>query len=116
MNIYNGYNKKPSLLLRNSIVYCKTGKKTAGGGNRKLYNEMLKENKRGAYVNKIFPHIYTMKVSYNVISSTNQKKPMLQHKHTLKKPKEWDNYVQYDRLKVYNILSRYKQIIETNFL
>jgi hypothetical protein len=116
MNIYNGNNKKPSLLLRNLIAYSKTGKKNAGGGNRKLYNEMLKENKRGTYANKMFPHIYTMKVSYNVISSTNQKTPFLQHKHTLKKPKEWDGYAQYDKAKVYNIIREYQKTIETNFL
>jgi hypothetical protein len=116
MNIYNGINKKPSLLLRNLITYSKTGKKSSGGGNRKMYNEMLKENKRGTYANKMFPHIYTMKVSYNVISSTNQKIPFLQHKHTLKKPKDWDGYVRYDKSAIYKIIREYQKIIETNFL
>lgn len=90
MSIYNGENKKPSAVIRNLLYYGKTGKKTAQDGNRKIYNLMLKDNKRGEYASKMYPHIYSRKVSYMVKSSTYQKEPFLQHKHTLKKPKQWD--------------------------
>lgn len=90
MSIYNGENNKPSGVIRNAILYGKTSKKTAKDGNRKMYNELLKENKRGEYATKMWPNIYSRKVSYNVKSSTIQKEPMLQHKHTLKKPVKWD--------------------------
>jgi hypothetical protein len=116
MNIYNGINKKPSVLLRNFISYGKTGKKSQGGGNRKLYNDLLKENKRGTYVNSLYPNIYTMKVGYNIKSSFAQKEPFLQHKHTLRKPKEWDNYMQYDKEKVNMLIKDFKDLIETNYL
>ena len=65
-------------------------------GNRKLYNAMLKENKRGEYAEKMYPNIYTRKVSYLVKSSTAQKDPFLQHKHQLKKPKNWDKELEFD--------------------
>lgn len=90
MSIYNGNNNKPSAVIRNAFLYGKTGKKTKQDGNRKIYNDMLKENKRGEYAQKMYPDIYTRKVSYMVKSSTIQKEPMLQHKHLLKKPKSWD--------------------------
>lgn len=90
MSIYNGENHKPSAIIRNVFFYGKTGKKTTNDGNRKIYNEMLKENKRGEYAARMYPHIYSRKVSYNVKSSTTQKDPFLQHKHKLKKPKQWD--------------------------
>ena len=101
MSIYNGINKKPSCIIRNALLYGKTGKKTSMDGNRKIYNAMLKENKRGEYAESMYPNIYTRKVSYMVKSSTIQKEPFLQHKHKLKKPKEWDNYLQIDN-KVYD--------------
>ena len=56
---------------------------------------MLKENKRGEYAFKMYPELYTRKVSYMVKSSTIQKEPMLQHKHQLKKPKSWDLELKY---------------------
>ena len=105
MSIYNGINKKPSCVIRNALLYGKTGKKTSMDGNRKLYNAMLKENKRGEYAESIYPHIYTRKVSYMVKSSTFQKEPFLQHKHKLKKPKEWDNCLQIDS-EVYNEIKK----------
>jgi hypothetical protein len=89
MSIYNGINKKPSCILRNCFSYGKTGKKKSMDGNRKLYQSMLKENKRGEYAEKTYPEIYSRKVSYMVKSSTYQKEPFLQHKHTLKKPSSW---------------------------
>lgn len=97
MSIYNGEQRKPSSVIRNSLLYGKTGKKTSGGGNRKMYQEMLKGNKRGEYAAKMWPHIYSRKVSYKVISSTRQKEPMLQHKHRLIKPKAWDSHLTYDK-------------------
>lgn len=105
MSIYNGINKKPSCIIRNALLYSKTGKKTSMDGNRKIYNAMLKENKRGEYAENMYPHIYTRKVSYMVKSSTFQKEPFLQHKHKLKKPKEWDTYLQIDN-KVYNEIKK----------
>ena len=57
---------------------------------------MLKENKRGEYAEKMHPNIYTRKVSYMVKSSTMQKEPFLQHKHQLKKPKNWDKELYFD--------------------
>jgi len=105
MSIYNGINKKPSCIIRNALLYGKTGKKTSMDGNRKIYNAMLKENKRGEYAESMYPHIYTRKVSYMVKSSTIQKEPFLQHKHKLKKPKEWDAYLQVDD-KVYNEIKK----------
>lgn len=96
MSIYNGENKKPSGVIRNAIFYGKTGKKTSLDGNRKIYQAMLKENKRGEYAEKMYPHIYTRKVSYMVKSSSIQKEPMLQHKHKLKKPDTWDKYLKVD--------------------
>lgn len=97
MSIYNGTHSKPSCVMRNSLYYGKTGKKTALDGNRKIYQAMLKENKRGEYAAKMYPHIYSRKVSYMVKSSTKQIEPMLQHKHRLKKPKEWDLQLQYEQ-------------------
>jgi hypothetical protein len=96
MSIYNGENHKPSGVIRNALFYGKTGKKTSKDGNRKIYNEMLKENKRGEYCESKYPHIYTRKVSYMVKSSSIQKEPMLQHKHLLKKPKIWDSELKVD--------------------
>jgi hypothetical protein len=96
MSIYNGLNGKPSCVIRNGLLYGKTGKKTSMDGNRKIYNAMLKENKRGEYAELTYPHIYTRKVSYMVKSTTAQKEPFLQHKHRLKKPKEWDESLQVD--------------------
>lgn len=95
MSIYNGINHKPSAVIRNAFYYGKTGKKKSKDGNRKIYNAMLKENKRGEYAFKMYPEIYTRKVSYMVKSSTIQKEPMLQHKHQLKKPKSWDLELKY---------------------
>lgn len=97
MSIYNGENKKPSCVIRNAIFYGKTGKKSSIDGNRKIYQAMLKENKRGEYAQKMYPTIYSRKVSYMTKSSTNQKEPFLQHKHTLKKPKSWDSYLDIDK-------------------
>ena len=96
MSIYNGENNKPSSVIRNALLYGKTGKKTSMDGNRKIYNAMLKENKRGEYAEKMYPDIYTRKVSYLVKSSTVQKDPFLQHKHQLKKPKNWDKELEFD--------------------
>lgn len=110
MSIYNGENKKPSSVIRNALLYGKTGKKTAKDGNRKMYNELLKENKRGEYAEKMWPHIYSKKVSYMVKSSTRQKEPMLQHKHTLKKPKQWDKELIVDT-KLINAINNTVQII-----
>lgn len=90
MSIYNGNNNKPSCVIRNAFYYGKTGKKSSMDGNRKIYQSMLKENKRGEYAEKMYPNIYKRRVSYMVKSSTNQKEPFLQHKHTLTKPKKWD--------------------------
>lgn len=109
MSIYNGMNKKPSCIIRNALLYGKTGKKSDKGGNRKIYNAMLKENKRGEYCEKMYPHIYSRKVSYMVKSSTIQKDAFLQHKHTLKKPKEWDDYLKVDKkvfVEIRNVLNR----------
>jgi hypothetical protein len=116
MNIYNGYQNKPSVLIRNLFSYSKSGKKSKGGGNRKLYNDLLKENKRGIYTHNKYPHIYTMKVSYNVKSSTNQKEQFLQHKHTLRKPKEWDAAMVYEKEKVFQEIARVQNLIYTDFL
>lgn len=110
MNIYNGVNHKPSSIVRNALLYGKTGKsdkKAGSGGNRKLYKELLKENKRGEYASKMFPKIYSRKVSYMVKSSTIQKEPMLQHKHKLIKPKLWDNQLEYDD----TVIDRIKQTV-----
>ncbi len=96
MSIYNGEQAKPSSVVRNGFLYGKTGKKTSGGGNRGLYKEMLKENLRGEYAFKMWPNIYTRKTSYRVKSSTRQKEIMLQHKHYLIKPKQWDKELVYD--------------------
>lgn len=96
MSIYNGINHKPSAIVRNTLFYGKTGKKIAKDGNRKIYESMLKENKRGEYAHKMYPEIYTRKVSYNVKSSTRQKDPMLQHKHRVQKPKAWDIELKYE--------------------
>lgn len=112
MSIYNGENRKPSGVIRNSLLYGKTGKKSSGGGNRKMYNELLKENKRGEYAEKMWPSIYTRKVSYNVKSSTRQKEPMLQHKHTLTKPKQWDNIIKFDRIAIDMINNTLARIAE----
>lgn len=108
MSIYNGINKKPSCVIRNALLYGKTGKKTSMDGNRKIYNAMLKENKRGEYAESIYPNIYTRKVSYMVKSSTYQKEPFLQHKHQLKKPKEWDTYLKFDD----KVLVEIKKLVE----
>lgn len=108
MSIYNGINKKPSCVIRNALLYGKTGKKTSMDGNRKIYNAMLKENKRGEYAESMYPHIYTRKVSYMVKSSTYQKEPFLQHKHQLKKPKEWDTYLKFDD----KVLVEIKKLVE----
>lgn len=108
MSIYNGNNNKPSAVMRNALYYNKTGKKTAMDGNRKIYQAMLKENKRGEYAAKMYPHIYSRKVSYMVKSSTKQIEPMLQHKHKLKKPKEWDLQLQYDP----DVIQSIRQTIE----
>lgn len=103
MSIYNGKNNKPSCIIRNALLYGKTGKKTSMDGNRKIYNAMLKENKRGEYAEKMYPDIYTRKVSYMVKSSTVQKEPFLQHKHQLKKPKNWDKELFFDVKLINNI-------------
>jgi hypothetical protein len=108
MSIYNGINKKPSCVIRNALLYGKTGKKTSMDGNRKIYNAMLKENKRGEYAESMYPNIYTRKVSYMVKSSTYQKEPFLQHKHQLKKPKEWDTYLKFDD----KVLVEIKKLVE----
>lgn len=113
MSIYNGFNNKPSCVLRNSLIYGKTGKKTSGGGNRKLYNDMLRENKRGEYASSQWPEIYSRKVSYNVKSSTRQKDPFLQHKHLLKKPKKWDKDLVYDESCIQDIKDVVNKIAET---
>lgn len=97
MSIYNAEHGKPSGVIRNAMLYGKTGKKTSGGGNRVMYKELLKENKRGEYATKMWPDIYQRKVSYNVKSSTRQKQPMLQHKHKLIKPSSWDKALHYDQ-------------------
>lgn len=112
MSIYNGENHKPSAVIRNAILYGKTGKKSSGGGNRKLYKDMLKENLRGEYAESKYPHIYTRKVSYNVKSSTRQKDPMLQHKHLLKKPRSWDKDLQYDETVIPEIKNTINKIVE----
>lgn len=112
MSIYNGKNGKPSGVIRNALLYGKTGKKSSGGGNRKMYNEMLKENKRGEYAAKMWPSIYSRKVSYNVKSSTKQKEPFLQHKHTLIKPKNWDKNINYDKSIISQINETVKKIAE----
>lgn len=96
MSIYNGINKKPSSVLRGSFYYGKTGKATANDGNRVIYNEMLKENKRGEYISSIYPEIYSRKVTYNAVSSTSQKAVRLQHKHRLKIPNEWRKHLNID--------------------
>lgn len=108
MSIYNGINHKPSSVIRNALLYGKTGKKTSMDGNRKLYNAMLKENKRGEYAEKMYPHIYTRKISYMVKSSTMQKDPFLQHKHKLIKPKSWDNDLKVDSI----VFKEIKETIE----
>jgi hypothetical protein len=108
MSIYNGMNKKPSCVIRNALLYGKTGKKTSMDGNRKIYNAMLKDNKRGEYAESMYPNIYTRKVSYMVKSSTIQKEAFLQHKHKLKKPKEWDNYLKLNK----NVIPEIKKTIE----
>lgn len=90
MSIYNGEQNKPSSLIRNCFSYSKTGKRTDKMGNRKLYESMLKTNERGSFCQSKYPEIYQRKVSYMVKNSTNQKEPFLQHKHTLRKPKFWD--------------------------
>lgn len=113
MSIYNGEQGKPSCLIRNCLMYGKTGKKSSGGGNRKLYNDMLRENKRGEYAYSQWPHIYSRKVSYNVKSSTRQKDPFLQHKHLLKKPKKWDQELIYDDSCITDIQEVLNKIIET---
>lgn len=112
MSIYNGENKKPSAVIRNALLYGKTGKKSNNDGNRKIYQSMLKENKRGEYASKMWPHIYSRKVSYNVISSTKQKEPMLQHKHTLKRPKQWAIDLQYDKVCIKFIRDTLNRIVE----
>ena len=108
MSIYNGENNKPSSVIRNALLYGKTGKKTSMDGNRKIYNAMLKENKRGEYAEKMYPDIYTRKVSYLVKSSTVQKDPFLQHKHQLKKPKNWDKELQFD----INLIQEIKDLVD----
>lgn len=108
MSIYNGINHKPSAVIRNSFYYGKTGKRTAKDGNRKLYNEMLKENKRGEYCYHLHPDIYTRKVSYMAKSSTKQKEPMLQHKHILRKPAIWDKELVYKP----EVIIKIKEVLE----
>jgi hypothetical protein len=108
MSIYNGQKNKPSCIIRNGLLYGKTGKKTSMDGNRKIYNAMLKENKRGEYAESLYSHIYTRKISYMVKSTTSQKEPFLQHKHKLKKPKEWDQYLQVDS----KCIDEIKKVIE----
>jgi hypothetical protein len=112
MSIYNGMNHKPSAVIRNTFFYGKTGKKTAKDGNRKIYNSMLKENKRGEYAFKMYPEIYTRKVSYMVKSSTKQTEPMLQHKHQLKKPKSWDIELTYKPEVMVKIQEVLKNIVQ----
>lgn len=90
MSIYNAEQGKPSSLIRNCFAYGKTGKKTEKMGNRKHYESMLKTNERGSFCQSKYPEIYQRKVSYMVKNNTNQKELFLQHKHTLKKPKFWD--------------------------
>ena len=111
MSIYNGQNNKPSGVIRNALLYSKTGKKSKAGGNRKMYEELLKGNKRGEYVSLMFPDIYSRKVSYNVKSSTIQKDPFLQHKHLLKKPKSWDKAMEYDKDILVDIENTIKGIV-----
>lgn len=111
MSIYNGENHKPSSIIRNTFFYGKPGKKTTNDGNRKIYNDMLKDNKRGEYAAKMYPDIYSRKVSYNVKSSTIQKDPFLQHKHQLKKPKNWDKEL-IIKAEVYNEIKRTLKIIQ----
>jgi len=108
MSIYNGINKKPSSVIRNALLYGKTGKKTSMDGNRKIYHAMLKENKRGEYAEKMYPDIYTRKVSYMVKSSAIQKEPFLQHKHQLKKPKNWDKELIFDK----SVIEKIKETVE----
>ena len=108
MSIYNGINKKPSGVIRGAFAYGKTGKKTSVDGNRKIYNAMLKENKRGEYAEKTYPEYYSKKVGYMVKNCTAQKDHYLQHKHKLKKPKEWDLYLNIDS----NIITKIKNVVE----
>jgi hypothetical protein len=77
-------------------------------GNRKIYHAMLKENKRGEYAEKMYPDIYTRKVSYMVKSSAIQKEPFLQHKHQLKKPKNWDKELIFDK----SVIEKIKETVE----
>lgn len=108
MSIYNGLNHSPSSVIRNTFFYGKTGKTQSNDGNRKLYNDMLKENKRGEYAEKMFPEIYSRKTSYMVKSSTIQKRIFLQHKHKLKKPKLWDIELKYNE----NIINEIKNTLD----
>jgi len=98
MSIYNGNKGKPSCVIRDCIMYGKTGKSKSKDGNRLIYNKMLQNNQRGEYAEKTYPEIYTRKISYMQKSSTSQKKIVLQHKHRLHKPKNWDQQLRVDKI------------------
>lgn len=98
MSIYNGKKGKPSCVIRDCVLYSKTGKSKSKDGNRIIYNKMLKKNERGQYAEKTYPEIYTRKISYMEKSSTSQKKISLQHKHRLRKPLIWDEQLKVDKI------------------
>ena len=98
MSIYNGKNGKPSCVIRDCILYGKTGKSKHKDGNRLIYNKMLKKNQRGEYAAKMYPEIYQRKITYMQKSTTSQKKIILQHKHRLIKPKNWNKELNVDTI------------------
>ena len=110
MTIYNGYIGNPSLMIRGYFAYGKTGKTNDKSGNRALYGNMAKTDSRGTYAEKLYPNIYSKVTSYNVKNNTNQQRIMKQHKHQLKKPKQWDNLLTYDKSLINDIENTYKEI------
>ena len=71
---------------------------------------MTKTDSRGTYAEKLYPNIYSKVTSYNVKNNTNQQRIMKQHKHKLKKPKNWDNILTYDKSLINDIENTYKEI------
>lgn len=110
MSIYNGNIGNPSLMIRGYFAYGKTGKTEDKSGNRALYGNMAKTDSRGTYAEKEYPNIYSKVTSYNVKNNTAQKRIMKQHKHQLKKPKQWDNLLTYDKSLINDIENTYKEI------
>lgn len=110
MTIYNGNVGSPSLMIRGYFAYGKTGKTKDKSGNRALYGNMAKTDSRGTYAEKEYPNIYSKITSYNVKNNTNQQRIMKQHKHQLKKPKQWDSLLKYDKSLINDIENTYKEI------